>query len=100
MSPARRWSPDRGTIHGQMRLIGPNCLGVMNPVGGLNATFAKPWSPRQRLAFISQSGALLTAVLDWCMRENVGFSSFVSVGSMLDVNFGDLIDYFGKDPEH
>ncbi len=83
---------------GKMRIIGPNCLGVMNPVGGLNATFAKEMAPAGRLAFISQSGALGTAVLDWCIREQVGLSGFVSVGSMLDVSWGDLIDHFGQDP--
>ena len=86
------------TIQGRMRLLGPNCLGVMNPVSGLNATFANTMAKPGNVAFISQSGALCTAVLDWSMTENVGFSSFVSVGSMLDVNWGDLIDYFGDDP--
>jgi acetyltransferase len=83
---------------GKMRIIGPNCLGVMNPVGGLNANFAKDMVPAGRLAFISQSGALGTAILDWCIREHVGLSGFVSVGSMLDVSWGDLIDHFGQDP--
>jgi len=83
---------------GKMRIIGPNCLGVMNPVGGLNANFAKDMVPAGRLAFISQSGALGTAVLDWCIRERVGLSGFASVGSMLDVSWGDLIDHFGQDP--
>jgi len=85
------------TIKGKMRLIGPNCLGVMNPVGGLNANFAKAMVPAGRLAFISQSGALLTAVLDWCIREHVGLSGCVSAGSMLDVTFGELIDHYGQD---
>jgi acetyltransferase len=85
-------------IEGRMRIIGPNCLGVMNPVLGLNATFANSMARPGNVAFISQSGALCTAVLDWSIRENVGFSSFVSIGSMLDVNWGDLIDYFGSDP--
>ncbi len=85
-------------IRGKMRLIGPNCLGVMNPIRGLNATFAHTIARAGNVAFISQSGALLTAILDWSLRENVGFSSFVSTGSMLDVNWGDLIDYFGSDP--
>src|SRR3974390_1868785 len=85
------------TIHGKMRLIGPNCLGVMNPVRGLNATFAHSVARAGNVAFISQSGALCTAVLDWSLRENVGFSAFVSIGSMLDVNWGDLVDYFGND---
>lgn len=86
------------TIEGRMRLIGPNCLGVLNPVGGLNATFAREMVPAGRLGFISQSGALGTAILDWCIREQVGLSGFVSAGSMLDVTFGELIDYFGQDP--
>jgi acetyltransferase len=86
------------TIEGRMRIIGPNCLGVMNPVLGLNATFANSMARPGNVAFISQSGALCTAVLDWSIRENVGFSGFVSIGSMLDVNWGDLIDYFGNDP--
>ncbi len=85
-------------IRGKMRLIGPNCLGLMNPVRGLNATFAHSIARPGNVAFISQSGALLTAILDWSLRENVGFSSFVSTGSMLDVSWGDLIDYFGSDP--
>jgi acetyltransferase len=84
-------------IRGKMRLIGPNCLGVMNPIRGLNATFARNVARPGNVAFISQSGALCTAVLDWSLRENVGFSGFVSVGSMLDVNWGDLVDYFGSD---
>jgi len=85
-------------IRGKMRLIGPNCLGVMNPIRGLNATFAHTVARPGNVAFISQSGALCTAVLDWSLRENVGFSAFVSIGSMLDVNWGDLVDYFGNDP--
>src|SRR5579859_2578699 len=66
---------------GSMRLIGPNCLGVMNPHNGLNATFASTIANPGSLGFISQSGALCTAILDWSLRENVGFSSFVSIGS-------------------
>ncbi|OGT31647.1 MAG: acetyl CoA synthetase subunit alpha [Gammaproteobacteria bacterium RBG_16_51_14] len=83
---------------GRMRLIGPNCLGVMRPVTHLNATFASAMARPGTVGFISQSGALLTAVLDWSFRENVGFSACVSVGSMLDVGWGDLINYFGDDP--
>ena len=81
-----------------MRLIGPNCLGVMNPLNGLNATFAPHIARPGNVGFISQSGALCTAILDWAQRELVGFSAFVSVGSMLDVGWGDLIDYLGSDP--
>ena len=83
---------------GSMRLIGPNCLGVMNPSVGLNATFAKDPPNAGNVAFLSQSGALLTAILDWSHRENVGFSAIVSTGSMLDVGWGDLIYHFGDDP--
>ena len=83
---------------GGMRIIGPNCLGVMSPVTGLNATFASTIARPGSVGFISQSGALLTAILDWSQRENVGFSAFVSVGSMLDVDWSDLIYYLGNDP--
>ncbi len=83
---------------GRMRIIGPNCLGVMNPVTGLNATFANAMARPGSVGFISQSGALCTAILDWSLRENVGFSAFVSIGSMLDVGWGDLIYYLGDDP--
>jgi acetyltransferase len=86
-------------IHGTgLRLIGPNCLGVMSPISGLNATFASNIARAGNVGFISQSGALCTAILDWAEKEMVGFSSFVSVGSMLDVGWGDLIDYLGNDP--
>jgi acetyltransferase len=84
---------------GNMRIIGPNCLGVMNPVSGLNATFATRIARPGNVGFISQSGALCTAVLDWSLQNNVGFSSFVSIGSMLDVGWGDLIYYLGDDPQ-
>jgi acetyltransferase len=83
---------------GDMRIIGPNCLGVMAPQAGLNATFAGAIARPGSVAFLSQSGALCTAILDWSLREMVGFSAFVSVGSMLDVGWGDLIDYLGDDP--
>jgi acetyltransferase len=83
---------------GNMRIVGPNCLGVMCPPTGLNATFATTLARPGTVGFISQSGALLTAILDWSLREAVGFSAFVSTGSMLDVGWGDLIDYLGDDP--
>jgi acetyltransferase len=82
----------------KMRLIGPNCLGVMVPRTGLNATFAATMARPGDVAFMSQSGALCTAVLDWSLQENVGFSAFASIGSMVDVGWGDLIDYLGGDP--
>ncbi|MBI5305580.1 MAG: bifunctional acetate--CoA ligase family protein/GNAT family N-acetyltransferase [Chloroflexi bacterium] len=83
---------------GKMRIIGPNCLGVMSTISGLNATFAAAMARQGNVGFITQSGALATAILDWSFRENVGFSSFVSIGSMLDVSWGDLIYYLGDDP--
>ncbi len=86
------------TAKGKMRLIGPNCLGLMNPHSGLNATFASTMANPGNLGFISQSGAFCTAVLDWSFAENVGFSAFISIGSMLDLDWGDLIYYLGDDP--
>ena len=83
---------------GGMRIIGPNCLGVMSPTSGLNATFAAAMAKPGKVGFISQSGALCTAVLDWSLSANVGFSHFVSIGSMLDVGWGDLIYFLGDDP--
>ncbi|MBL9122672.1 MAG: bifunctional acetate--CoA ligase family protein/GNAT family N-acetyltransferase [Planctomycetaceae bacterium] len=85
----------RGT---DLRLIGPNCLGVMSPAQGLNATFATDLPRPGNLALVSQSGAILTAILDWSREENVGFSQVVSIGSMLDLGWGELIDYLGDDP--
>ncbi|MGB9684855.1 MAG: acetate--CoA ligase alpha subunit [Candidatus Bathyarchaeales archaeon] len=82
-----------------LRIIGPNCLGIIRPSIRLNATFINKMPRPGNIAFISQSGALGTAILDWAVHENVGFSHFVSVGSMIDVDFGDLIDYFGTDPK-
>ncbi len=84
---------------GKLRIIGPNCLGVMSPLTGLNATFASTMARPGHVGFISQSGALCTAVLDWSLGENVGFSAFLSLGSMVDVGWGDLIDYLGGDPQ-
>jgi acetyltransferase len=83
---------------GGLRVVGPNCLGVMSPVSGLNATFAGSMARPGSVGFISQSGALGTAVLDWSHKMNVGFSHFVSIGSMTDVGWGDIIDYLGDDP--
>ncbi len=82
----------------KMRIIGPNCLGVMRPRIALNATVAADMALPGSVGFISQSVGLCTAILDWGLREKVGFSAFVSVGSMLDVNWGDLIYYLGDDP--
>ncbi|MEI9892537.1 MAG: bifunctional acetate--CoA ligase family protein/GNAT family N-acetyltransferase [Chthoniobacter sp.] len=83
---------------GSMRVFGPNCLGLMFPHLHLNATFAAGMARAGNVAFLSQSGALCTAILDWSLREDVGFSAFVSLGSMLDVGWGDLIEFLGDDP--
>jgi acetyltransferase len=87
----------RQLLRGSMRLVGPNCLGMMNPWAGINATFAQTIALPGNVAFLSQSGALLTAILDWSLREQVGFSAIVSTGSMLDVNWGDLISFYGEE---
>ncbi len=81
-----------------MRIIGPNCLGFIKPSINLNVSFANKSALPGNIAFISQSGALCTAILDWSVEQKVGFSHFVSIGSMIDVGFDDLIDYFGSDP--
>ena len=81
----------------RMRIVGPNCLGIMCPPTGLNATFAGAMAHKGDVAFLSQSGALQTAILDWSLEANVGFSAFASLGSTLDVGWGDLIDYLDGD---
>jgi acetyltransferase len=82
-----------------IRIIGPNCIGVIKPSTGLNATFSNKVPKSGNVTFLSQSGALGTAVLDWAVSRDIGFSTFVSLGSMVDLDFGDLIDYFGADPD-
>lgn len=82
-----------------LRVVGPNCLGLMSSVTGLNASFAKSMCLKGHVGFISQSGALMTSVLDYSMKEGSGFSAFVSIGSMLDIDWGDLIYYLGNDPQ-
>lgn len=82
-----------------IRIIGPNCLGVICTASKVNASFASHMPLPGKLAFISQSGAICTAILDLSLKERIGFSHFVSIGSMLDADFGDLIDYLGNDPE-
>ncbi len=81
-----------------IRIAGPNCLGIMNPHLGLNATFAASHATPGSVAFLSQSGALCTAILDWSHTQRVGFSAFVSAGAMLDIGWADLIRHFGADP--
>ncbi len=83
---------------GGLRIVGPNCLGVIVPGVNLNASFASEMPVPGNLAFVSQSGAICTAILDLALKEHIGFSHFVSIGSMLDVDFGDVIDYLGNDP--
>jgi acetyltransferase len=80
-----------------MRVLGPNCLGIIVPSLKLNASFAAEMPAPGNIAFISQSGALCTSVLDWAIEGKIGFSYFVSIGNSIDVEFGDLIDYFGED---
>ncbi|MBL8703220.1 MAG: bifunctional acetate--CoA ligase family protein/GNAT family N-acetyltransferase [Rhodospirillales bacterium] len=81
-----------------VRIVGPNCVGAMMPGIGLNATFAHMAARPGDLAFITQSGAILTAVIDWTHQRGIGFSHLVSLGDMADVDFGDLLDYLGRDP--
>lgn len=80
-----------------MRVIGPNCLGIIVPGQKLNVSFAQGMPEKGQIAFISQSGALCSSVLDWALEEKIGFSYFVSIGNTVDVDFADLIDYFGED---
>lgn len=80
-----------------MRIVGPNCIGLISPHRGINASFAHLTPPAGDLAFITQSGALATAVLDWAVHRNIGFSHLVSLGDMSDVDFGDLLDYLALD---
>ncbi|MFI4885714.1 MAG: acetate--CoA ligase family protein [Steroidobacterales bacterium] len=82
----------------QLRILGPNCIGLLVPQIGLNASFAHVGAGPGSLAFVAQSGALTTALLDWARGRQVGFSHFVSLGNAADVDFGDLLDYLGRDP--
>jgi len=84
--------------HHGMRVIGPNCLGVIRPNIGLNASMLKAVPKGGNIAFISQSGALGGAIFDWAIFAHAGFSIFASLGSMIDVDFADLIDFLGTDP--
>ena len=82
----------------QIRVLGPNCLGIMRPAAGLNATFARGTAHTGSLGLVSQSGAVCTALLDWAAPNRVGFSSIVSLGGSTDVDFGEIIDYLASDP--
>ncbi|MFP8779735.1 GNAT family N-acetyltransferase [Hydrogenophaga sp. RWCD_12] len=81
-----------------LRILGPNCIGMLVPHLGLNASFAHIGAQPGELAFVSQSGALVTAMLDWAAARGIGFSHFVSLGEHADVDFGDMLDYLGSDP--
>lgn len=81
-----------------LRILGPNCLGLIHPESRMSASFAAGMPQTGSLAFLSQSGALCTAFLDWSIREGIGFSNFVSLGNQLDVGFCDLLDYLADDP--
>jgi acetyltransferase len=80
-----------------LRVIGPNCLGMIRPNGNLNASFVSGMPPVGSMAFVSQSGAICSAILDLSFKEHIGFSHFISIGSMVDVDFGDLVNYLGND---
>ena len=80
-----------------LRILGPNCIGLLNPVLGLNASFAHTQSLPGNIAVISQSGAICTSILDWAKSRGIGFSYFISLGDSADVDFGDLLDYLGSD---
>lgn len=81
-----------------LRVLGPNCVGLIIPAVGLNASFAHATVQAGQIAFVSQSGALATAVLDWARTKEIGFSHFVSLGNSADVDFGDVLDYLGSEP--
>ena len=83
---------------GNLRIIGAKSLGVMNPVTGLNATFAIAMATPGNIALLSQSGSMCSAIIDWSRKQEIGFSGVVSLGTMMDVGWGDLIDHFGSDP--
>ncbi len=85
--------------HDNIRLLGPNCLGLVRPRVGLNATFSNNSAGRGNLTLISQSGALCTAILDWAASRNIGFAAVVSLGDAIDIDFGSMLDYLAMDNE-
>ncbi|MDZ4103714.1 MAG: bifunctional acetate--CoA ligase family protein/GNAT family N-acetyltransferase [Hydrogenophaga sp.] len=89
---------DAARLH-TLRILGPNCIGMLVPHLGLNASFAHTGALPGELAFVSQSGALVTAMLDWAGSRGIGFSHFVSLGERADVDFGDMLDFLGSDPK-
>ena len=80
-----------------LRILGPNCIGVLVPGIGLNASFAPGNAQPGRIAFVTQSGALATAMLDWAVGQHIGFSHFISIGDSADIDFGDLLDYLASE---
>ena len=85
--------------HYDMRIIGPNCLGIMRPSIGVNATFSHNAATEGNLALVSQSGAICTSILDWALANGVGFSSMISMGAAADIDFGEVLDYLAVDPK-
>ncbi|HLF22382.1 MAG TPA: CoA-binding protein, partial [Burkholderiales bacterium] len=95
--PASTLGAEARRLH--MRLLGPNCLGIMRPIAALNATFSKNIARAGSAALISQSGALCTAILDWAQARAIGFSAMVSLGDAADIDFGEILDYFALDAQ-
>src|SRR3954468_16037528 len=104
----QRAADDGATLEQQMldaarpfllRILGPNCIGELVPALGLNASFAPGNAAPGELAFVTQSGALATAMLDWANSQRIGFSHFISLGDSADVDFGDVLDYLASDAE-
>jgi acetyltransferase len=89
---------DAARVH-TLRILGPNCIGMLAPHLGLNASFSHIGAKPGELAFVSQSGALVTAMLDWAGSRGIGFSHFVSLGEHADIDFGDMLDFLGSDPK-
>ena len=96
-SPAQKQAMLDAARKHLLRILGPNCLGLLSPHGKLNASFAHTGAQPGGLAFVSQSGALVTAMLDWANGQGIGFSHFVSLGAHADIDFGDLLDWLASD---
>lgn len=99
MSPEQKQAMLKAARKHTLRILGPNCIGMLVPHLGLNASFAHIGAQKGELAFVSQSGALVTAMLDWAGSRGIGFSHFVSLGEHADVDFGDMLDFLGSDPK-
>ena len=97
---ARRSGPARGARAMGLRIVGPNCLGVMAPRAKLNASFAARSAKPGDLALVSQSGAVAAGLVEWAAQRHVGFSAIVSLGDKVDVDFSDCLDFFAADPRH